>query len=76
MSKEQQQIDANAAPAALPLATGSARFRCNKCGMVVVRDYGWKLWGKTFCYSTGKDARLYRVSSPNKKVSHAEGRSP
>lgn len=43
-----------------------AQFRCNKCGRIVGREYGWKLWIKSFCYITGKDARLYRVSEPKK----------
>ena len=43
---------------------GIARFKCNKCGKVVERRLGWKLWTKSFCRSTGQEARLYRISAP------------
>ena len=48
---------------------GSALFRCNRCGKVVKRDYGWKLWSPSWCESTGNEARLYRIPAPNNKVS-------
>ncbi len=50
-------------------ATGSARWKCNKCGKLVTRKLGWKLWTPSYCEQTGTMARLYRVSAPNKKVS-------
>lgn len=47
---------------------GSALFRCNACGKTMKRTLGWKLWTKSYCESTGKNARLYRISAPNMKV--------
>lgn len=45
---------------------GIADFRCNACGQIYRRDLGWKAWTPSFCEITGRDARLYRVSSPSK----------
>ena len=53
-------------------ATGSAEWRCNKCGIVVRREYGWRTWVKSFCALKGKDARLYRISAPNPELSHGD----
>lgn len=44
---------------------GLADFQCNACGEVVKRDLGWKLWTPSYCESTGKKARLYRISAPS-----------
>lgn len=45
-------------------ALGTADFRCNACNKIFKRALGWKLWTPSFCESTGKNARLYRISSP------------
>lgn len=45
---------------------GIADFECNACGKIVKRDLGWKLWTPSYCESTGKNARLYRISAPSK----------
>jgi len=42
----------------------AAKFKCNQCGKVVVRKLGWKVWTVSFCESTGRNARLYRISAP------------
>ena len=52
-------------------AHGSARWKCNACGKTVTRRLGWKLWTKSYCEATGRDARLYRVSAPNVSSSAA-----
>lgn len=41
-----------------------AKYKCNACGKIVLRDLGWKQWTKSYCESTGKHARLYRISAP------------
>lgn len=45
---------------------GIADFKCNACGKIYQRDLGWKVWTPSFCEATGRNARLYRVSSPSK----------
>ena len=37
------------------------KYRCNKCRRIVLRDRR-RCWLKSFCETTGKNARLYRVS--------------
>jgi hypothetical protein len=46
---------------------GVADFRCNICKKIVKRNLGWKLWTPSFCESTGRNARLYRISAPIEK---------
>ena len=46
---------------------GIADFKCNACGKIYQRDLGWKVWTPSFCEATGRNARLYRVSSPSKQ---------
>lgn len=36
------------------------KYRCNHCGKVVERDSS-KRWIKSYCETTGKDARLRRI---------------
>ena len=54
-------------------ARGSARWKCNACGKTVTRRLGWKLWTKSYCEATGRDARLYRVSAPNAQALRPAG---
>jgi ribosomal protein L37AE/L43A len=68
-------------PAMSAGAHGSARWKCNACGKTVTRRLGWKLWTKSYCEATGRDARLYRVSVPigvwlRDAIATERGRSP
>ncbi len=47
-----------------PKIPAYAKYKCNKCGKVVFRNLGWKVWTTSFCEETGLDARLYRISTP------------
>ena len=40
-------------------------YRCNKCKRVEKRNV-LRLWMNSWCEETGKMARLYRISLPNK----------
>jgi hypothetical protein len=41
------------------------QYRCNKCGCLQGRA-SEKLWLNSYCDSTGKNARLYRITiTPN-----------
>ena len=54
----------------------SARWKCNKCGKVVSRNLGWKLWTPSYCEQTGQMARLYRVSAPNTPIAKVPSGHP
>jgi len=41
-----------------------AKYKCNKCNKIFMRNLGWKAWTPSFCESTGLHARLYRISAP------------
>jgi ribosomal protein L37AE/L43A len=41
-----------------------AKFKCNKCGKIVMRSLGYKVWTNSYCKATGMNARLYRISEP------------
>jgi ribosomal protein L37AE/L43A len=41
-----------------------AKYKCNVCGKIVLRELGMKLWTPSYCEDTGKDSRLYRISLP------------
>jgi uncharacterized C2H2 Zn-finger protein len=45
---------------------GTALWRCNHCGSVMLRDYGWKMWTPGFCDKVNKKVRLYRITAPRK----------
>jgi len=53
---------------------GIADFKCNSCGKIVQLDLGWKTWHPSYCESTGKKARLYRISAPS--LPNSKDRSP
>lgn len=54
-------------PSASDDATCSANWRCNACGKIVTRKFGWKIWTPSYCEQTGKNARLWRISAPTPK---------
>jgi len=41
-----------------------AKYKCNVCGKIVLRELGMKVWTPSYCEDTGKDTRLYRISLP------------
>lgn len=52
-----------------PVCDPPSAFRCGHCGKTVVRNSG-KKWIKSFCETTGKNARLMRLPNlPLKKSS-------
>jgi len=43
------------------------RYRCNHCGNIVLRD-STKRWIKSYCDTTGRTVRLWRMEPEGEKI--------